>query len=141
MGVQYPQLWTKGQTYDGSMWQVGVVTWNGGDDPTKACDITPTNATNYAYDGTGNWHDVSDGSNNYCVNNGPTNMDGSSFTPTEPTKISWPFKTDGSVPASAAELCPYLAKCRSESRRARCPLSRGAGPRCFVILSYRLVHA
>jgi hypothetical protein len=101
---QSPSLWTEGQTYNGSMWQVGVVTWNGsGTD--KPCTFAPSSAgPEWKKD---DWHKASDGSEFTCVNNGPLDSGGASYAPPQPSSIDWRFQSDGMYPAKPDDLCPY----------------------------------
>jgi hypothetical protein len=103
---QYPALWTEGQTYNGSLWSVAQVTWNGsGDNP---CTITPSNAgAEWKKD---DWHQKANGSEFYCVNNGPLDKDGAQFNPPTPNVIKWPFQSDNADPATppnSDQLCSY----------------------------------
>jgi hypothetical protein len=103
---QYPALWTEGQTYNGSLWTVAEVTWNGsGDNP---CTITPLNAgAEWKKD---DWHQKSNGSEFLCVNNGALDKDAGNYSPATPSTINWPFQADGKfppAPATSDQLCSY----------------------------------
>jgi hypothetical protein len=96
---QYPALWTEGQTYNGSLWAVAKVTWNGGSD--NPCTVSSPNSGSSGDD----WHKESNGSKFYCVNNGPLNQDGAQFSPPMPNVVKWPFLPGGEVPSDSNQLC------------------------------------
>jgi hypothetical protein len=100
---QYPQLWTEGSAYHGSMWNVAQVTWTG--DVTNPCQVDHVEPTG-AWNGD-DWHTKSNGSPFLCVNNGPLNVGGGQYAPEKPVSIDWRFRQDGAYPSSQADLCSY----------------------------------
>ena len=100
--AQFPQLWTEGQSLDGSMWQVGIIDWTG--TPGAACQLTKTTADPAKWN-KDSWHQKSNGSADVCVNNGPLDIGGGNFAPPQPSSVDWKFKADGSYPTAADELC------------------------------------
>ena len=102
--TQYPELWTEGRQTYGALWDVGVVTWNGGANPCSITSTSPNVPTAWNKD---DWHKDSNDQAGICVQNGELDSGGSAFAPKAPTTSSWRFRPDGTVPQTANGLCPY----------------------------------
>jgi hypothetical protein len=108
---QYPLLSSEGSKYAGSMWNVGIVEWNG--DAANPCTIT-TSAPKQPFSSQDEWHKKSNGSEFQCVMNGPRDSRGAIYddlttgAATSPPAVEdWRFNAAGTYPQDAGALCPY----------------------------------